>query len=207
MVILPEYDAGTNTLTWNVRNSPIDEDISSVTSDGKYATLGYTLKYTVTLDNLVNKQFTEEEPAQVNQKATLTYAFQDENENWHGDEEGNVLTGEFLVPTVKSHYGNLTFTKEGSDGKKLEGVTFTLTTADKDGWSMPATSNQDGIVSFTNIPSGHTYTLTETSTPPGYNPAEDITVTVTKGNVATSMDQDGNSLNEGVLINQAKTGT
>ena len=204
---LAEYDAGTNTLTWNVRNSPIDEDISSVTSDGKYATLGYTLKYTVTLDNLVNKQFTEEEPAQVNQKATLTYAFQDENENWHGDEEGNVLTGEFLVPTVKSHYGNLTFTKEGSDGKKLEGVTFTLTTADKDGWSMPATSNQDGIVSFTNIPSGHTYTLTETSTPPGYNPAEDITVTVTKGNVATSMDQDGNSLNEGVLINQAKTGT
>ena len=72
---------------------------------------------------------------------------------------------------------------------------------------MTEESNQDGTVSFTNIPSGHTYTLTETSTPPGYNPAEDITVTVTKGNVATSMDQDGNSLNEGVLINQAKTGT
>ena len=201
------YNADTDTLTWNVRDSSIDESISSATSDDEYAVLGYTLKYTVTLDNLVNQQFTNENPAPVNNNATLTYAFQDEKGNWHGDEEGNVLTGEFLVPTVKSHYGNLTFTKEGSDGKKLEGVTFTLTTADKDGWSMPATSNQDGIVSFTNIPSGHTYTLTETSTPPGYNPAEDITVTVTKGNVATSMDQDGNSLNEGVLINQAKTGT
>ena len=202
-----DYNAGTDTLTWNVRDSSIDKSISSATPDDEYAVLGYTLKYTVTLDNLVNQQFTNENPAPVNQKATLTYAFQDEEGNWHGDEEGNVLTGEFLVPTVKSLYDDLTFTKEGSDGKKLEGVTFTLTTADKVGWSMPATSNQDGTVSFTNIPSGHTYTLTETSTPPGYNPAEDITVTVTKGNVATSMDQDGNSLNEGVLINQAKTGT
>ena len=202
-----DYNADTDMLTWNVRDSSIDESISSATSDDEYAVLGYTLKYTVTLDNLVNEQFTNENPAPVNKNATLTYAFQDEEGNWHGDKEGNALTGEFLVPTVKSHYGDLTFTKKGSDDKTLENVTFTLTTADKDGWSMPATSNQDGTVSFTNIPSGHTYTLTETSTPPGYNPAEDITVTVTKGNVATSMDQDGNSLNEGVLINQAKTGT
>ena len=207
---LAEYDAGTNTLTWNVRNSPIDEDISSVTSDGKYATLGYTLKYTVTLDNLVNKQFTEEEPAQVNQKATLTYAFQDENENWHGDEEGNVLTGEFLVPTVKSHYGNLTFTKEGSDGKKLEGVTFTLTTADKDGWSMPATSNQDGTVSFTNVPSGHTYTLTETlpdQYKDQYTPISDASITVEYGNVTGSDGLFTREEDNLILTNAAKTGT
>ena len=207
---LAEYDAGTNTLTWNVRNSPIDEDISSVTSDGKYATLGYTLKYTVTLDNLVNKQFTEEEPAQVNQKATLTYAFQDENENWHGDEEGNVLTGEFLVPTVKSHYGNLTFTKEGSDGKKLEGVTFTLTTADKPGWSMTEESNQDGKVSFTNIPSGHTYTLTEAlpdQYEDQYTPISDASITVEYGNVTGSDGLFTREEDNLILTNAAKTGT
>ena len=202
-----DYNADTDMLTWNVRDSSIDESISSATSDDEYAVLGYTLKYTVTLDNLVNEQFTNENPAPVNKNATLTYAFQDEEGNWHGDKEGNALTGEFLVPTVKSHYGNLTFTKKGSDGKTLDGVKFTLTTTENENWKMEAESRDGGTVSFTNIPSGHTYTLTETSTPPGYNTAEDITVTVTKGNVATSMDQDGNSLNEGVLINQAKTGT
>ena len=56
---------------------------------------------------------------------------------------------------------DLTFTKKGSDDKTLENVTFTLTTEDKDGWFMTATSGEDGTVSFTNIPSGHTYTLTE----------------------------------------------
>ena len=193
-----------NTLTWRILSS--EEDGTSdykENEDGSITGyLSYTLKYTVTLDNLQSPGTTLDK-ADVNSKATLTYAVQKEDSTWDGD----VKTGAFAVPKVKSHYGNLTFTKKGSDGKKLEGVTFTLTTADKDGWSMPATSGEDGTVSFTNIPSGHTYTLTETSTPPEYNPAEDITVTVTKGNVATSMDQDGNSLNEGVLINQAKTGT
>ena len=202
------YNADADTLTWNVRDSSIDESISSATSDDEYAVLGYTLKYTVTLDNLVNKQFTEEEPAQVNQKATLTYAFQDEEGNWHGDEEGNVLTGEFLVPTVKSHYGDLTFTKKGSDDKTLENVTFTLTTADKPDWSMPATSGEDGTVSFTNIPSGHTYTLTETSTPAGYIAADPITVTVSNGTVTTTASETGGSnIEDNVLINQAQTGT
>ena len=193
-----------NTLIWRILSS--EEDGTSTYEENKDGTitgyLSYTLKYKVTLDNLQSQDI-ELDQTDVNSNATLTYAVQKEDGTW----DGKVQQGTFAVPQVKSHYGNLTFTKEGSDGKKLEGVTFTLTTADKDGWSMPATSNQDGTVSFTNIPSGHTYTLTETSTPAGYNPAEDITVTVTKGNVATSMDQDGNSLNEGVLINQAKTGT
>ena len=193
-----------NTLTWRILFS--EQDGTSTYEENTDGTitgyLSYTLKYKVTLDNLQNQDTTLDEE-DVNNNATLTYAVQKEDGTW----DGKVQQGTFAVPQVKSHYGNLTFTKKGSDDKTLENVTFTLTTADKVGWSMTEESNQDGTVSFTNIPSGHTYTLTETSTPPGYNPAEDITVTVTKGNVATSMDQDGNSLNEGVLINQAKTGT
>ncbi len=202
------YNADTDTLTWNVRDSSIDESISSATSDDEYAVLGYTLKYTVTLDNLVNQQFTNENPAPVNKNATLTYAFQDEKGNWHGDEEGNALTGEFLVPTVKSHYGNLTFTKKGSDGKTLDGVKFTLTTTEKENWKMEAESEDDGTVSFTNIPSGHTYTLTEENTPEGYIKADPITVTVSNGTVTTKASETGGSnIEDNVLINQAKTGT
>ena len=193
-----------NTLTWRILFS--EQDGTSTYEENTDGTitgyLSYTLKYKVTLDNLQSQDI-ELDQTDVNSNATLTYAVQKEDSTW----DGEVQQGTFAVPQVKSHYGNLTFTKKGSDDKTLENVTFTLTTADKVGWSMTEESNQDGTVSFTNIPSGHTYTLTETSTPPGYNPAEDITVTVTKGNVATSMDQDGNSLNEGVLINQAKTGT
>ena len=205
-----DYNAGTDTLTWNVRDSSIDKSISSATPDDEYAVLGYTLKYTVTLDNLVNQQFTNENPAPVNQKATLTYAFQDEEGNWHGDEEGNVLTGEFLVPTVKSLYDDLTFTKEGSDGKKLEGVTFTLTTADKVGWSMTEESNQDGTVSFTNIPSGHTYTLTETlpdQYKDQYTPISDASITVKYGNVTGSDGLFTGEEDNLILTNAAKTGT
>ena len=202
-----DYNADADTLTWNVRDSSIDDSISSATSGDEYAVLGYTLKYTVTLDNLVNQQFTNENPAPVNKNATLTYAFQDEKGNWHGDEEGNALTGEFLVPTVKSHYGDLTFTKKGSDDKTLENVTFTLTTEDKDGWFMTATSGKDGTVSFTNIPSGHTYTLTEENTPEGYIKADPITVTVSNGTVKTAASETGGSnIENNVLINQAKTG-
>ena len=193
-----------NTLTWRILFS--EQDGTSTYEEKEDGTitgyLSYTLKYKVTLDNLQNPGTTLDEE-NVNSNATLTYAVQKEDGTW----DGEVQQGTFAVPKVKSHYGNLTFTKKGSDGKTLDGVKFTLTTTENENWKMEAESRDGGTVSFTNIPSGHTYTLTETSTPPGYNPAEDITVTVTKGNVATSMDQDGNSLNEGVLINQAKTGT
>ena len=194
-----------NTLTWRILFS--EQDGTSTYEEKEDGTitgyLSYTLKYKVTLDNLQNPGTTLDEE-NVNSNATLTYAVQKEDGTW----DGEVQQGTFAVPKVKSHYGNLTFTKEGSDGKKLEGVTFTLTTADKDGWSMPATSNQDGTVSFTNIPSGHTYTLTETSTPEGYIAADPITVTVSNGTVTTmASETGGSSIEDNVLINQAKTGS
>ena len=63
---------------------------------------------------------------------------------------------------------------------------------------MKSTSDKDGTVSFTNIPSGHVYTLKETKVPAGYaanpNPYSvtvaynEVTVTDSGGNV---LDQDG----------------
>ena len=194
-----------NTLTWRILSS--EEDGTSDYRENEDGTitgyLSYTLKYKVTLDNLQSQDI-ELDQTEVNSNATLTYAVQKEDGTWYGD----VKTGTFAVPQVKSHYGNLTFTKKGSDDKTLENVTFTLTTEDKDGWFMTATSGKDGKVSFTNIPSGHTYTLTETSTPEGYIAADPITVTVSNGTVTTRASEEGDSnIENDVLINQAKTGT
>ena len=180
-----------NTLTWRILFS--EEDGTSDYTENKDGTitgyLSYTLKYKVTLDNLQSQDIKLDQ-TEVNSNATLTYAVQKEDGTWYGD----VKTGTFAVPQVKSHYGNLTFTKKGSDDKTLENVTFTLTTEDKDGWFMTVTSDKDGKVSFTNIPSGHTYTLTETSTPAGYIKADPITVTVSNGTVTTAASKEGGSI-------------
>ena len=194
-----------NTLTWRILFS--EQDGTSTYEENEDGTvtgyLSYTLKYKVTLDNLQNQDIKLDQ-TEVNSNATLTYAVQKEDGTW----DGKVQQGTFAVPQVKSHYGNLTFTKEGSDGKTLENVTFTLTTADKVGWSMTKTSDQDGTVSFTNIPSGHTYTLTEENTPEGYIKADPITVTVSNGTVTTKASETGGSnIEDNVLINQAKAGT
>ncbi len=194
-----------NTLTWRILFS--EQDGTSTYEENEDGTvtgyLSYTLKYKVTLDNLQNQDIKLDQ-TEVNSNATLTYAVQKEDGTW----DGEVQQGTFAVPQVKSHYGNLTFTKKGSDDKTLENVTFTLTTADKVGWSMTEESDQDGTVSFTNIPSGHTYTLTEENTPEGYIKADPITVTVSNGTVTTKASETGGSnIEDNVLINQAKTGT
>ena len=196
-----------NTLTWRILFS--EQDGTSTYEENEDGTitgyLSYTLKYKVTLDNLQSQDI-ELDQTDVNSNATLTYAVQKEDSTWDGD----VKTGAFAVPKVKSHYGNLTFTKKGSDGKTLKDVTFTLTTADKDGWSMPATSNQDGTVSFTNVPSGHTYTLTETlpdQYKDQYTPISDASITVEYGNVTGSDGLFTREEDNLILTNAAKTGT
>ena len=194
-----------NTLTWRILFS--EEDGTSdyeETEDGTITGyLSYTLKYKVTLDNLQNQDTTLDQ-TEVNSNATLTYAVQKEDDTW----DGEVQQGTFAVPKVKSHYGDLTFTKQGSDGKTLDGVKFTLTTTEKKNWKMEAESKDGGTVSFTNIPSGHTYTLTETSTPEGYIAADPITVTVSNRTVTTTASEEGDSnIEDNVLINQAQTGT
>ena len=114
------------------------------------------------------------------------------------------------MPQVKSHYGNLTFTKKGSDGKTLDGVKFTLTTTEKENWKMEAESKDGGTVSFTHIPSGHTYTLAETL--PGqyenqYTPVDNASITVKYGNVTGSDNLFTGDADNLILTNAAKTGT
>ena len=75
---------------------------------------------------------------------------------------------------------------------------------------MEAESRDGGTVSFTNIPSGHTYTLTEAlpdQYKDQYTPISDASITVEYGNVTDSeglFTRDADNL---ILTNAAKTGT
>ena len=196
-----------NTLIWRILSSEEDgtSDYKEKEDGSITGYLSYTLKYTVTLDNLQSPGTTLDQ-TEVNSNATLTYAVQKEDGTW----DGKVQQGTFAVPQVKSHYGNLTFTKKGSDGKTLDGVKFTLTTTEKENWKMEAESKDGGTVSFTNIPSGHTYTLTETLPEQyenQYTPVDNASITVKYGNVTGSEGLFTGEEDNLILTNAAKTGT
>ena len=99
------------------------------------------------------------------------------------------------------YVADLGFTKIASDTEKaLLGAQFQLKEAsDVINWSREVTSVADGKVEFTNIPSGYTYTLTETDAPSGYNAVEPITVTVAYGKVTTSPE-----IEKGQLVDTAQ---
>ncbi len=195
---IEETDTG---FVWDIKRSNTDPSITKWDEASNEGTLGYTFKYKVRLNNL--DTIADPENIPVNSSAILEYIVNQDGE-W-GD---TLYTGEFAVPEVKSFYGNLTFTKQGSADNALEGAQFQLSVADQDEtWtSKVVTSDADGKVEFTNIPSGHNYTLKEIVAPKGYIPVEPIDVTVSYGTVSAKT-AEGGDLNGGVLINNANTGS
>ena len=182
---------------WDILQSALDSEESNYTEneDGTITgTLAYTLHYTVKLDNL-SMQNPDQGSVKVNDSAKLTYAVCTDG-MW-----GDIQTGTFAVPQVKSFAGDLIFTKKGSDGKILEGARFTLTCQDNGNWNREATSNESGEISFENIPSGHVYTLTEAEVPEGYVAVEPIDVTVSYGEVTAE------GITDGTLIDPVATGS
>lgn len=122
----------------------------------------------------------------------------------------------FPIPSVHGYLGELTFQKVDSHGKSVSGAEFTLQhdgtecTGCRGDGTIPetmkaaeykATSGEGGTVTFSNIPSGHTYTLTETKVPDGYSKSGDtysvviaydtVTVTVTNANGESSRWENG----------------
>ena len=223
-----------DTLTWDLRadlRSPattiIGEDgpISGADYEpGMNCTITYTLTYRVTLDvaDMVKAGvgFGTDGASQyilTNGATYLDYYLTETvngGESYFVDNEGNeiksgndpMLTLYFKVPKVRGFVGNLEFTKIGSDTEEpLAGAAFKLTGTD---WSATsASTGEDGKVSFTNIPSGAKYTLEETSTPKGYQPHDDIDISVDYGKVSYpdgTLQAKDNSL---ILVNNANTGS
>ena len=145
------------TISWDLKK----DNKYTTDTQGTTTTRTYTCKYKVKLDTLA-QGFEANKEYPTNGITTLTYVIEKEGQTVT---EADLKTAYFNVPSVKGFAGNLTFTKVDADKKPLAGAEFRLY---KDGWERTATSDTDGQVKFENIPSGHTYTLTETKTPEGY---------------------------------------
>ena len=191
-----------NTASVNANHDEISWDLKTsgytTTQNGDTTIYHYSITYRVRLENELDN-FIEDSNYNTNNTTTLTYqtfAFVDGNITF-----SEQRTIDFPIPAVKGYLCDLTFTKVGVNGNPLKGAEFTLTHDTEqcihcrgDGSpvsvvSKTAVSDENGLVSFTDIPSGHIYLLEETVTPPGYMVSldtytvtvayDEITVTVT----------------------------
>ena len=165
------HKKGTDTLDWDLIES--NAELINTDTDGA-RTVRYEVTYRVRLENEAAAYVSGSEVL-TNDKAVLNF-------QTIGQTENEPLS--FRDPSVKGYKGSFSFTKLGTDNstsetKPLEGSTFELRHSDvcsvckAAGKSvkidpLDATSDEDGIVSFANIPSGHDYILEETSAALGY---------------------------------------
>ncbi|WP_286961877.1 Cna B-type domain-containing protein, partial [Lactococcus sp. UBA7220] len=191
-----------NQIDWNLRITPIDT--------GSKDPYSYTLKYRVRLDNTFNS-FAENSTFATNGATTLVYAIKDQDDKL----TAGPFTVDFDVPAVKGFLGkvdgktDISFVKvDADDETPLENAQFELKLADSDKANhanshtvdsaymkgVTQVSSEDGTFSFKDIPSGHTYTLSENEAPEEYEKDGPWTVTVSYSNV-TVTDKNGKPVN------------
>ena len=192
------YD-GDNAVSYEENIIKWDLKRSGFTTDGDTKT--YEIVYRVRLKNEDNG-LTEGNIYDTNGNTKLQYRISVNN-------NGNLTISEaktidFPKPSVHGYLGELTFTKQSLNGTAIPGAEFTLAHDDQscpicrgDGEkhvnvpSQTSTSDADGKVTFENIPSGHTYTLTETKVPTGYSPSgNSYTVVVAYDEVTVKVNGD-----------------
>ncbi len=185
-----------NVVHWDLKKSgyttSTDPDNPSIT----YYT--YSLKYRVRLVNekdTATEPFTEGKSYETNGDAYLEY--RNITTNNDVQQVSDIKYVSFSKPAVHGFLAELMFTKTDALGVALPGAEFTLTHDDanctechgdhtaltdseahQDNYvnehaihhigPYTAISDSEGAVSFTGIPSGHSYTLTETVVPAGY---------------------------------------
>ena len=161
-----------NAITWDLKQSGYTTE-----TDGGTTTYIYTLHYRVRLQN-EQDGFIERNVYETNGKTTLKYRV---IETVNGKVQvSDQKTLEFPIPAVEGYLGELVFQKQDNRGNALAGAEFTLTHSDNckicrgNGTQVSilpqeAVSGDDGKVSFTGIPSGHSYDLSETKVPDGYS--------------------------------------
>lgn len=170
-------------------------------SDGTYK---YTLSYKVKVDNIAQKLTPGTANYLTNGTTTLSYYVGEDGPISQDD----IKEVPFDVPKVGVYSGSFSFTKADKNnpnaqfgytsaarsGELQNVATFTLTHAADcacgkgDGSTVVKTaSTLNNAVTFTDIPSGHSYTMTET-VPAGYDQskAEEYTVTVAWGKVTVT---------------------
>ena len=178
-------------ITWDLKQSGYTTE-----TGGGTTTYIYTLRYRVRLQN-EQIGFIERKEYETNGKTTLKYrVIETVNGKVQVSDQKEL---EFPIPSVEGYLGELTFLKQDNRGNALAGAEFTLTHSDNckicrgNGTQVSilpqeAVSGDDGKVSFTGIPSGHSYDLSETKVPDGYSKTgEHYVVTVTYDEVTVQV--------------------
>lgn len=163
------FDSATETIKWwltTTQNFYIDEI-------GNYV---LSVSYKVRLKNeMEGFEFSKAFPT--NEKTTFYFKTVDftTGEPLFGD---NSI--DYPIPEVEGYYGDFSFTKADEfTGRPLEGAVFRLEhygeschicAGDAVIEALSATSDEQGVVSFENLPSGHEYALIEIEPPQGYQP-------------------------------------
>lgn len=167
------FDTTASTIHWDLKNSGYQS-----VSLGNGKNYMCALKYRVRLRN-ENQSFVERTIYDTNDTTFLHYRVIEVVNGVTGVSDRKYI--EFPIPKVFGYLSELNFKKISPTGAGLPGAGFTLThdtencgTCRGDGVghvALPvyeATSGADGMVNFTNIPSGHHYILTETKAPEGF---------------------------------------
>ena len=158
-------------LRWNLKSSTPE-----VSEAGDITTYTYTLTYPITL-NTAAEGFEAGKAYATNGTTTLSYYLFSQVEDDTAIPE-NPDTVDFTVPTVKGYLGTLSFRKVDQDGNALSGASFAISNT-----SLTGVSDTNGNVTIAGIPSGFTYTLTETKMD-GYLALDPISFKVSYGQIS-----------------------
>ncbi|MBQ6877036.1 MAG: VWA domain-containing protein [Oscillospiraceae bacterium] len=173
------FDTAEQTIYWDIKQSGY---VSTVA--GNITNYRCTLKYRVRLQNEMD-QFVERQSYDTNDVTSLTYrVIEQVGTNVTISDRKTV---DFPIPAVEGYLAELEFTKTNDVGDLLKGASFTLShdtescgfcRGDGKGHvSIPektAETDENSVVRFTEIPSGHTYLLTETKAPDGYKASKNV---------------------------------
>lgn len=172
---------GENTASFSENSKAISWDLKksgyTTTRAGDTTTYHYSITYRVRLKN-EDGAFKEDDAYLTNDTTTLKYKVIKKIDDQLKFSEDKTIT--YPIPSVKGYLAELSFTKTDDDGNPIEGIAFRLSHDTEncsicrgDGKAVTinpytATSGKDGRVTFTNIPSGHKYVLSEVDTPSCY---------------------------------------
>ena len=199
------YGTG-STISWDLKTSGYTKH-----EEGNNTTYTYTLKYRVRLKN-EDAAFVENKVYNTNGKTTLQYRVVKTVNNMISISDPKTI--EFPVPSVHGYLAELTFTKQDNRGNALAGAEFTLNhdahcrkchgdNTPLTLTSMVAFSDENGTVTFRNVPSGHIYTLSETGIPPGYS-SDGTTYAITVAYDKLTVEATNNGIStewKGIVVN------
>ncbi len=171
-----DFDVDTETINWLLPESGY-----TVSTNGNETAYVYELTYRIRLKN-EEDGFVPNTPLETNGETTLSYMVNDNGKI-------SVKTINYDIPKVVGYLGAFSFNKIDDSGHNISvsGAEFTLSHSDSCATclemdefgekvsipDMKSVSDEDGVVEFTNIPSGHEYKLKETNAPTGYVADED----------------------------------